>query len=233
MYGYTVDQLANYIKRQLGFPTWQVELSHQQILDKVQDALFKFSQYRPKLGYQALPLARNVNAYLKGVEIGQDGPIQVDFVEPLPTPTAIFYGNLIDPAPLFRTGLDEYDTWMRWRKTWMRVTSVQPDWYYDQVGKVLYIHNPIERYSASVFAYLTYNDTTELTQVGAEWVKEYSLETCRWLYGDIMSKYSGAIPGPLQNLQLDQQKRSNAEKRIEQLEQKLHGMQQLSPIMID
>jgi len=46
--GYTVDQLKNYIFRQLGGPVWNVELSNQQILDHIQDSLSLYSQWKPK-----------------------------------------------------------------------------------------------------------------------------------------------------------------------------------------
>ena len=47
--GYTVDELANYIIRKLGGPVWNVELTRQQILDNIQDALAYFSLYQPRL----------------------------------------------------------------------------------------------------------------------------------------------------------------------------------------
>ena len=177
-------------------------------------------------------LVRGQSAYLRGVDMDQ-GVVDVQFVEPNPVPTEIFYGNLINPAPLFRLGLDEYDTFLRWRKTWQRVTSVRPDWFYDESEQVLYISNPIERYQAAVFMYSSYTNTKGLDQVGAQWVKEYALEGSRYLLGEQWAKYSGAIPGPLQNLQLDQQKRQLANDRLKELREQLKGMAKSAPIMID
>src|SRR5271157_2857457 len=105
--GYTVDQLKNYINRQLGSPIWSVELSNQQILDHIQDALGLYSQWVPNIKVGNIVLIRGQFRYLQGEYVGL-GVAQVDFVEPNPVPTEIFYGNLINPAPLFRTGLDEY-----------------------------------------------------------------------------------------------------------------------------
>jgi len=143
------------------------------------------------------------------------------------------YGNLINPAPLFRLGLDEYDVFLRWRKVWQRVTSVKPDWFYDEDLKILYIHNPIERYQAAVFIYGEYNDPKKLNAVGSAWVADYTLEQSRFLLGEIYAKYSGAVPGPAQNLQLDQQKRQYSIDRMNQLRDKLFGMQRSSPVFID
>jgi len=156
--GYTVDQLKNYIFRQLGGPVWNVELSNQQILDHIQDSLSLYSQWKPNQKVGNLILVRGQFKYLVGVPVGL-GVARVDFVEPNPVPTEIFYGNLINPAPLFRTGLDEYDVFLRWRKTWQRVTSIKPDWFYDEFEHALFIHNPIERYQCGVFCYWPWERT--------------------------------------------------------------------------
>jgi hypothetical protein len=231
--GFTADQLKDYILRQLGSPTWDVELTPQQILDVIMDALGQFSQWCPRIKYGSLQLHSAQTEYLKdSPDVGM-GIVDVSFVEPNPVPTEIFYGNLIDPTPLFRTGLDEYDTFLRWRKTWMRVTSVQPQWLWDTERNCLYIHNPIERFYAGITAYMAYTDTKNLPHHGAQWVKDYSLAKCRYLLGEILSRFSGAIPGPVKDLQLDTQLRDRAEKQIDALLVQLKGMQTFAPIQID
>jgi hypothetical protein len=134
---------------------------------------------------------------------------------------------------LFRTGLDEYDTFLRWRKVWQRVTSIEPQWFYDEGRKILYIHNPIERYQAGVFFYGNWKRTEDLDAFGALWVKEYALEAARYTYGEIMAKFSGAVPGPLQPLMLDQQKRNNAQARLEKLRERLVNAQLFPSVQID
>jgi hypothetical protein len=230
--GYTVDQLADYIFRQLGSPVWQVELTRQQVLDAIQDALQLYSLWVPQIKVGSVQLERGRFKYLENEDVGQ-GIIMVSFVEPNPVPTEIFYGNLINPAPLFRVGLDEYDAFLRWRKVWQRVTSVKPDWFYDDVRKVLMIHNPIERYQAGVFIYGNYERTEGLDQNGSQWVKEFSVEQSRFNYGEILAKYGNAIPAPLKDIQLDSQKRDKAEKRLDALRLRLQGMQKLTPISFE
>ena len=230
--GYSLEQLSNYIQRQLGAPTWNVELTNQQILDCIQDALGLYSQWVPQIRVGNVPLVRGQFKYLAGADVGL-GIARIDFVEPNPVPTEIFYGNMINPAPLFRTGLDEYDMFLRWRKTWARVTSIRPDWFYDEAECALYIHNPIERYQAGIFAYFPHMDTSKLTLTGADWVKRYSLARSRLLLGEVWMKFSGAIPGPLQNIQLDQQKRDKAQEEVDKLMEQLKGMQLSTPALID
>jgi len=232
MVGFSVDQLLRYIKRMLGGSVWQIELTDQDILDCIQDAMALFSQMCPQQRYWALAMSSNVHTYLENVDVGL-GVTDCHFVQPVPTPTAVFYGNLVDPTPIFRVGVDEYDLFLRWRKTWMRVTSVQPDWLYDDSRRILFIHNPIERYYCAVFTYFPFRDTRNLPHYGAQWVKEYSMERSRLVYGEILAKFSGAVPGPLKDLQLDVAKRDKAEKKITELEEKLHRMQTLTPLSID
>ena len=162
LYGYSADQLKNWIFRQLGSPIWNVELDAQHVLDSIQEGLNNISLWRPRIRYGTIRLVSNKTIYLQGVDVGAQGIVNVDFVDGIPSPTEIFYGNLISPAPLIRTGLDEYDSFLRWRKTWQRVTSVQPDWMYDVFTKTLYIHNPIERYHAGVTSFENFNQTQDL-----------------------------------------------------------------------
>jgi len=232
MTGFTRKQLLDYIVRQLGGPVWMVEIDTQQILDCIQDALQKYSVYRPVIRCQSVRLIRDRFSYLEGADVGL-GIVKVDFVDSVPAPTEIFYGNLISPAPLLRTGLDEYDTFLRWRKTWQRVTSVQPDWYYDDARRALYIHNPIERYHCGIIAHGVWSETTRLDFIGAQWVKEYATARSRRTYGEILSKYSGAIPGPVKDLVLDQGKKATAMDEIAKLEEKLFAMQDFSAISVD
>jgi len=232
MSGFTQDQLADYIFRQLGAPTWNVELTKQQVLDGINDAMRLLSQWCPSFQVAQFILVRGQFKYLENVNVEQ-GVIDVQFVEPNPVPTEIFYGNLINPAPLFRLGLDEYDIFLRWRKTWQRVTSVRPDWFYDEVRRTLYIHNPIERYQAAVFYYGNWTDISKVPSHYAQWLKDYALEASRFLLGEVWMKFSGAIPGPLQNLQLDQAKRNLAAERLKELREQIKGMQRAAPIMID
>jgi hypothetical protein len=88
--GYTRDQLANYIYRQLGSPVWNVELSRQQVLDAIQDSLNLYSIWRPCIRVGGLVLQRGRFKYLEGEDVGQ-GIANVQFVEPNPVPTEIFY----------------------------------------------------------------------------------------------------------------------------------------------
>jgi hypothetical protein len=235
MVGYTIDQLADYVFRQLGTPIWDVELTRQHVLDNINDSLAKYSMYRPKMLFGAVRMSKGHTNYLQDTlkDWRVLAVVSVEFVDTVPAPTEIFYGNLISPAPIIRTGLDEYDTFLRWRKTWQRVTSVEAKWHYDEVGRVLRIYNPLDRYHCGITLYAVHDRTEELPLIGAIWVKEYSVAKARFTYGDILMKFSGVIPGPVQNMQLDQGKRDEAKKDIEKLDIQIVGMQETSPVQLD
>jgi hypothetical protein len=233
--GYSIDQLVDYCRRQLGYPTWNVELTTQQVLDCINDALSAYSQMRPRLLFGSIRMSKSQHLYLaeqlKDLKIL--GVANVEFVDTVPAPTEIFYGNLISPAPIIRTGLDEYDLFLRWRKTWQRVTSVAPQWKFDDDRRVLYLHNPLDRYHCGIELHAIYDDTRVLPHIGATWVKKYSLAKSRFLYGDIMLKFSGAIPGPIRDMTLDQGKRADGKADMEKLEAQLFGMQEIVPLQVD
>lgn len=230
--GYSVDQLVGYIRRQLGEPTLKVELSNDQIKDVIGDALGHYSLFCPLEKVGGIRLYRNQHEYLKGVDVGQ-GVATVSFVKPYPIQADIFYGNLISPAPLFQTGMDEYDAFLRWKTTFERVLSIKPDWYYDEVRSLLYIHNPVETYSAAIKIMEVWKNTDKLTQQGAMWVKRYSLEGSRYLLGTIRSKFGGAIPSPLKDMSMDTSFRDSSKAAMEELLKELRTMQSAIPIMTD
>ncbi len=230
--GYTKEQLTNYIIRQLGSPAWNVELTNQQIYDAIQDALMMYSLYKPQERIASIQLSAVITEYMIGVDVGQ-GITKCEFVDNVPAPMELFYGNLISPAPLMTRGIDDYDTWLRWRKTWKRITSVEPQWIYDEYRMTLFIHNPIERYRCTVYALFNYERTEELPQFGANWVKKYSLERSKYLLGEVFSKYNNAIPGPLKDIQLDGNKKNEAKAELEKFENELKGAQDCPAIMID
>jgi len=230
-YPYTREQLKDFIFRQLGSPQWTIELTTQQAYDAISVAFNEYCIWRPRIRYGSVRLIRNVVMYMKGQDIGT--VVNVDFVDTLPTPTEIFYGNLISPAPLLRTGLDEYANFLNWRRTWQRVTSVLPDWLYDDQEKVLYVHNPVERYHCGITAHQRYTDVNVLDFVGANWVRDYALARARYIYGEFLAKFGNAIPAPFKDLSLDNQKRQEANTQMKDLMEHLKAMQVPVPFYTD
>jgi len=104
---------------------------------------------------------------------------------------------------------------------------------YDVFTKTLYIHNPIERYHAGVTAFENFNRTQDLPPFEAKWCRDFALARSRYLYGDILNKFSGAIPGPVKDLTLDTGKRGEGEKQMTELLTTLKNAQYLTAITAD
>lgn len=176
--------------------------------------------------------------YLTGANVGQ-GVAECTFVENRLGVLNLDFGNPFTTMSIMTTGLGldgmgDYDTYLRWQKTWQRVTSTDPKWQWDEVRKCLWIHNPIARYRAAILLYCNWPGTKDLPAFGSLWVKEYALAKARYQLGDLWMKYSGALPSPSgKDLQLDQGKRDKAEKDIERLEKQLADSQELCPITQD
>jgi hypothetical protein len=236
-HGYSVDQLSKYIKRQLGEPVWAVELTNQHIIDHIRDALVKFSLYKPMLVWGAVPMIAGQKQYLIGQDVGQ-GVAELTFVENRLGVLNLDFGNPFTTMSIMTTGLGldgmgEYDSYLRWQKTWQRVTSTLPQWQYDEVRKCLWIHNPISRYRAALLVYANWQRTEDLPAFGSIWVKEYALAKSQYQQGDLWLKYSGNIPSPAASLQLDTGKRDKAETKIKDLETELKAAQEITPLSID
>lgn len=229
---YTAVQLASYIMRKLGSPVWTVEITQQQVLDCIQDALTLYSIWCPIRKFKQIQLTASKHRYLEGEDNGL-GVADVQFLAPSAQPGAIFYANLIDPTPILKTGIDDLDAFFRWRKTFQRVTGVEPDWNYVESENVLLIHNPIERYYCAAMIDWPYEDTLKLPLRGAIWVKDYALAQATYTYGEILAKYGGAVPGPVSGITLDQGKRAEATARIDKLMASLRLMQETTPLQID
>lgn len=229
---YTANQLVQYIMRKLGAPIWTVELTPQQVLDSIQDALTQYSLWCPNRKFVPLALSASKHRYREGEDNGL-GVVDVQFMAPTAQPGAIFYANLIDPTPVLKTGVDDLDSFFRWRKTFQRVTGIEPDWHYDESENVLLIHNPIDRYYAAASIDFPYTDTLKLPHRGGVWVRDYALAASTYTLGDILARYSGAVPGPVDNLTLDQGMRQEGATRMEKLMEQLRKMQETTPLQID
>lgn len=238
MTGYKIDQLKDYILRKLGHPTWNVEISTQQVLDCINDALLKFSSRKPLLQYGALPMVAGQKRYLQDMDVGQ-GVASCSFVENRLGVLNLDFGNPFTTMSIMTTGLGldgmgDYDSYLRWQKTWQRVTSTTPDWLYDEARKCLWIHNPIARYRAAVCIYQNWTTTELLPIFGAMWVKDYSLAQAQLMLGEVWMKFSGAIPtSAAGSLTLDNTKITRAIEKVKELEATLFGAMETTPLTQD
>lgn len=218
------ESLCNYIKQTLGKGIFEVEITQDQVDNAILDALTLYSARRPLIGYKGITVSPNIRAYDINHDIGY-GIFTVQFVQPDPQPSALFYANLLDVAPVKPATMESYDIFLRWRKTFMRITSVAPSWEYDEMNRKLMLYCPIDRTHASYFWHMP----RTLCQVPIQhtlWVRKYATAVAKLALGKSRSKFQGILPGPARDLNLNGdalQAEANAEIPI--LEQQLLSIQ--------
>jgi len=225
----TEASLVDYVTTELGAGVWQVELREKQIKAAIQDALDEYSRRIPLLGYGAITLSATQSKYeFPDIDFGY-GIWEVSFVAPDPKPSALFYANLLDVAPIKVGRFGEYDLFLRWRKTFMKVTSVEPEWMWDNNAKILWIYNPIEQYKASMFWYLP-KRLDQVDLVHERWIKDYTLARSKYMLGINRSKFQGAIPGPGRDINTDgKELKEEGKAEMDKLLADLFTMQAESP----
>lgn len=228
VFGLDEQELIDYVRDNLGAGAWKVELTEDQIKQAINEAMRRYSRRIPITGFEKLTLSTNVSKYTLNYDTGF-GVYNVEFVAPDPKPSAIFYANLLDVAPIRTNRFADYDYFLRWRKTFMRVTSVEPDWFYDDNEHSLWIYNPLTDYQAGVFTYHP-RLLSEVHPSHEEWVRDYTLARSKYILGLNRSKFQGAIPGPSRDITTDgQELKTEAQDKMKELEERLLSMQHDQP----
>jgi hypothetical protein len=227
----TYQKLVDYVKQQLGQGIFTVELTQDQIDNCITDALTLYSSRKPMVGYRAITVNPQIKTYKLDHDIGF-GIFHVSFVQPDPQPSALFYANLLDVAPVKPASMESYDIFLRWRKTFMRVTSVANRWEYDEMSNSLMIYCPIEQTKACYF----WHAPRKIEQIKIQhtnWVKSYTLAKAKDVLGKARSKFQGILPGPARDLNLNGDSlQAEAKEEIATLEASLLTMQGDQPPLI-
>jgi len=221
----TKEDLRLYVCEELGGGVWNVELTPAQIDRAINDTLELYSRHMPIQAYAGVNISPNQNRYeFPNMDLGF-GVVHVDFVEPDPKPSSIFYASLLDVAPIRTVQFTDYDLFLRWRKTFMKVTSVEPEWLWDEQLRVLWIYNPISDYKATMYYYLPHTLET-VPLVHERWFKDYLLGRSKYMLGLNRSKFQGAVPGPSKDINTDgQELKSEGKEEMERYREEIFSMQ--------
>lgn len=230
---YNISQLRTYIKVNLGSGLFAVELTDEQLDEAVMDALNEYGKRQPIIESRILQISPYVRAYPLPHDAGY-GVFDCQFITDDVTPAAVFYMGLLggQTTPLNAVMLAEYDAFLRYRKTMMRATSVAPDWAYEEDTNTLFIYAPVFNLRASY----SWHAPRPLSKVRLEhqgWIRSYSLAKAKLTLGKVRSKFSGVLPGPARDLQLNGENlQSEAREEIKVLEAYLLSVQGDIPPLI-
>jgi hypothetical protein len=222
---YNVQELRSYVRSELGSGLFQVELTDEQINNSITDALLLYGSRVPVIWSRIIPISPECRMYPLKHDAGY-GVFDMEFITDDVRPASVFYMGLLgDQVPLNSVMLADYDTFLRYRKTMMRATSVLPQWDYLETENALMIYAPVFNLQACYFWHMP----RKLSQVRLEhqrWIRNYSLAQSKLQLGKTRSKFQGVLPGPAQNLTLNGEAlQAEAREEIKELEEYLLSIQ--------
>jgi hypothetical protein len=227
----THEGLRETIKTRLGAGTFRVELEERHLDDAILAALQLFGSRKPMIGYAGIDVVPEIKAYKIDHDIGY-GIFNVEFVQPDPQPSALFYANLLDVAPIKPATMESYDIFLRWRKSFMRITSVKCSYQWDEINQTLMIDCPIERTRACYM----WHQPREIRHIPMQfipWFNDYCVAKAKLTLGQIRSKFQGQLPGPARDLTLNGDTlKQEAQEEILRLEAQLLNMQGDRPPLV-
>jgi len=139
-YPLTQQGVIDRTKRSLGYPVRSLELTDEQIADAISDAIYLFNRYKPRLYYGTLENVADRTVIQIDNDI--DDIIEVQFVR---EGVGIYNYDMniftLDKMLSWRRlGAGDYYEWQHWVEMAKRSFSADPDWFYDQENRRLYIY---------------------------------------------------------------------------------------------
>ena len=141
--------------------------------------------------------------------------------------------SLVGVAPVLNMEGRDFNSFITWRKTFQRITGIEPKWLWDEANQELRIHQPVQNSVAGVFAYCP-RSFDQVRLVHKDWIKRASLAHVKQQLGEVRRKFSGNIPGPGgKDLQLNGDKLvEEAKAELEKLNEELFKfMTKMIPLM--
>lgn len=203
------DELKLWILRELGAPIVKVELTEEQLLDSIDNAIHWFAA---KKG-----LKQQLWLQLQGVQNAYPLPPDVDTVTDVVFPSsntdmAAIFGTWVLPGQNLPwntvashgSSMGLYSYWtqaLQYIEMGKRALSAEPDWR--QEGRILYLFGVPNLVGMAILEYRTGSVTIEqLNERDHDLVKRYSLARAMRILGRIRSKYDG-FPTAQGTAQLD------------------------------
>lgn len=224
---FTLPELRSFIRKKLGGAVWKLEgmdLTKSDTIDQgVSEALHAYSRRVPLQKWRAISVFPSQKDYALS-EPGY-GVARCDFIY-LNLVVSPFLSSLIGVSPVLNLEGRDLDTFTRWRKSFMRVTSADPHWHWDEaIPDRIMVNSPSHNVAVGV---LTYNPRSfdQIRLVHKDWIRRASVANCRMILAENRRKFGDKIPSPGGAIQLNGQTLyDEAKSDIEKLEAELFGFQ--------
>jgi hypothetical protein len=221
---YKLKELVEYVRQELSGMMWEAEGTDNtaQICNSVSDALSMYSRRVPLNKFRIIRCTPNKQAY--EIDDHGYGVAGVDFLYQSLT-VSPFMSSLIGVSPVMNMEGGDFDMFQRWRKSFMRVTSVTPKWKWDEYSSRLFIYNPVHHAVVGVTTHHP-REFERVALIHKDWLRRYTLAKTKYKVGEARSKWGDRIPSPGGEINLNGTKlKDEASKEIEDLEKELFNFQ--------
>lgn len=197
----TSGEIKSYVRNMLGFPATSVELTSEHYTTIMEESLSLYGQWVPHERATFIDLVLGQNAYTLP-NIPQRGPFDVKFIrrEGVPLISDPLFGREYPRGQ--QLDFDQYVLGISFWEMLNRVTSQEPEWWWDEASKTLYINiggTNVAGASGNYFVMIRYFQTPTLDKLRNDhfrWYKRYCLSQAKKILAQIRGKFSGQVPAP-------------------------------------
>lgn len=197
----SVATVKDYVFSMLGFPVVDVELTDTQFSFILEDALSLYSQFVPMEAAVFFELLVGKHDY-QFADLPSSGPFDVQFVrkQGMPFLNDALFGREFPRAHMI--SFEEYALSISYWELVRRVTSTEPEWYWDETDHTLVINtgykNLVTPYSQHLCMarFFKRRSVNNVRPEHKNWFMKYALAQSKKVLAQIRGKFSGEIPAP-------------------------------------
>lgn len=195
---YTLSQLRDYIRSRLSGSVWRLEgmgNDSTNLIDQaISDAVMSYSRRVPRYAFEVLVPNGGKSYKLQNPGFGV---FRVDFISQsvIPGVLAGLNWNLTGVNTLTNTtGAGEISQFLSWQRSFQRVTTNDPHYFWDDDAQLLYV-KAVSFQRACVYTLLPRN-FEQVRLIHKDLIKRLSLAHAKYQLGVNRRKFNGTIQGP-------------------------------------
>lgn len=221
------EEYFDWARRQLGYPTVEVELEKEQVRDALKEALAFYSKFKPRRSTEAFIVSQGISSRklktpgargIYHVEIVgvTDGLSSPNIEAQLMSGSYTYYGVA---AP--KMDLRYYEYLRQWVKVASRELSSEQDYHVDEETGMIWVYSPGRDSRVTVTVTRDHVSPETIPSHDQIWIRKYVLAQCKIMVGEIRSKFA-SILGANKEISLNgKDLKDEGKAEIEKLEEKI------------